>query len=218
MPQCTAKSKRSQQRCRKDAMRSKTVCAIHGGKTPTGYGLPQTTLGRYSKVIPLRLAARYEEARTNKDLLSVRDDIALAESRLADLFSRVDSGESGAIWQALGAALEAFHRAMTGNDLAAMQGHLATMRRLIAKGADDYAAWSEIQKLWDTRCRLTQTETKTLITMQQMVTTEQLMLFFGSIAHAVQDTVTAHADPLIARQILGELSGEFQRISNLEAN
>jgi len=33
MAQCTAKSKRSKQRCRKWAMRGKTVCHIHGGKS-----------------------------------------------------------------------------------------------------------------------------------------------------------------------------------------
>lgn len=32
--QCTAKSKRSQQRCQKIAMLGQRVCSIHGGKTP----------------------------------------------------------------------------------------------------------------------------------------------------------------------------------------
>jgi hypothetical protein len=211
-------SKRDGLPCTNPAVRGKTKCRQHGGLSLSGMGSPTYKSGKYSKVIPLRLVARYEEARANPHLLSLTDDIAAAESRLADLFSRVDHGESGAVWQALGAAFEAFSSAMTGNDLPAMRVHLATMRRLIGEGTHDYAAWADILKVWDTRCKLTHTETKTLITMQQMVSTEQLMVYFGSIAQAVQEAVTAHADPPVARQILGKLSTEFQRISTLEAN
>ena len=41
-PQCTAKSKRSGQRCQSPAIRGKTKCRIHGGKS-TG---PKTEAGR----------------------------------------------------------------------------------------------------------------------------------------------------------------------------
>jgi len=40
--QCTAKSKRTQQQCKSPAMRGKTVCRMHGGKS-TG---PRTKEGR----------------------------------------------------------------------------------------------------------------------------------------------------------------------------
>jgi hypothetical protein len=217
MSQCTAKSKRSQQRCRKASSPGKRVCHMHGGKTPAGYGLPQTTSGRYSKVIPLRLAQRYAEARASPVLLSLRDDLAACEARIGDLFLRVDTGESGAVWQALGTALDALNRAMSGNDLAAMQTHLATLRQLITAGNDDRAAWQEIQALWETRCRLTQTETKTLMTMQQMISTEQLMVMMGVITDTIQRAVTTHAEHDCARAILADISTEFARISSLEA-
>jgi hypothetical protein len=211
-------SKRDGLPCTNPAVRGKTKCRQHGGLSLSGMASPTYKTGKYSKVIPLRLAQTYEEARSNASLLSLRDDVAACEARIVDLFSRVDSGESGAIWRSLGDTLATFNAAMRTNDLAAMRTHLATMRRLITQGSADYQAWADIQKLWKSRCKLTLTEQKTLATMQQMVTTEQLMVYFGSIAHAVQEAVTAHADPLVARQILGVLSTEFRRISTLEAN
>jgi hypothetical protein len=197
-------------------MHGKTVCEIHGGKTPNGYGLPQTTHGRYSKVLPVRLAARYEEARTNKNLLSLRDDIALAESRLSEVLGHLDTGETGHLWRDLRATLEAFSTAQAAKDTALMAEHLTRLRQLITQGSTDAALWTEIQHLWASRCKLIQTEQRTLIAQQQMVTVEQLMVYFGVITDAINRIVPAHTDQASARAILGALSSEFARISVLE--
>jgi len=181
-----------------------------------GMAAPNYRTGRYSKVLPIRLQQSYEEARANPQLLSLRDDIAACEARLGDLFQRVDTGESGALWVALRQVLDAFNKALATNDQPALQRHLATLRVLVTRGSDDYAAWAEIQALWETRCKLTLTEQKTLVTMQQMVSAEQLMVYMGAITHAIQRYVTLHADAEIARAILGDLSAEFARLSVLE--
>jgi hypothetical protein len=198
-------------------MHGRTTCYHHGGTTPTGYGLPQTTHGRYSKLLPLRLAQTYEAARTNKELLSVRDDIAVCESRLMDLFSRVDSGESGQRWQAMCSTLDTFVAALAVKDAQAMNAQLQTMRQLTTQGREDHVAWREIQSLWETRCKLTQTESKRLVAMQQMVSTEKLMVYFGVITDVIQRTVQEHAEAPVARAILGALSTEFGRIGLYES-
>jgi hypothetical protein len=185
---------------------------MHGGKTPSGYGLPQTKSGKYSKVLPLRLAARYEESLAHQDLLSVRDDVAVCEARLAELLTRIDTGESAQRWQDLRQALTEFSTALAAGDGAALHRHCATLHLLVRQGGDEYAAWREIQRLWDTRCRLTLTEHKTLVAAQQMVSTEQLLVYMGVITHAIQQAVASHAEPSVARRILGDLSQEFSRI------
>jgi hypothetical protein len=190
---------------------------MHGGKTPTGFGLPQTKTGRYSRLLPLRLAQRYEEARANQDLLSVRDDLAVAEARLGELLQRLDTGESGARWQALCAALDTFAAALAVKDGATMTQQLQRMRQLATGGRDDHRTWQEILSLWDSRCKLTQTESKRLVAMQQMVSTEKLMIYFGVITNVIQQAVQAHAEPPVARNILAQLSAEFGRIGLSES-
>ncbi len=55
--QCTATSKRSGNQCQKHAMRGRTVCLAHGGKTPRGTASPHFKTGRYSRSLPGHLAA-----------------------------------------------------------------------------------------------------------------------------------------------------------------
>lgn len=216
VPTCTGHGRKTKKPCTQPCVTGKTKCRLHGGLSLSGPAAGGYKTGKYSKVLPVRLQARYEEARTNPRLLSLADDIATAEARLADLFQRVDSGESGALWQSLQGTLDAFNGALARNDLPAMHGHLATIRSTVAQGCDDSTGWSEIQELWKTRCLLTQTETKTLIAMQQMISTEQLMVYMGVVVAAIRQSVSTHAAAPVARRILDDLSVEFHRISDLE--
>jgi len=112
--------------------------------------------------------------------------------------------------------LAAFTEAQHAQDMGLMRQHLTQLQQLITQGSTDAAQWSEIQHLWASRCKLIQTEQRTLIAERQMVTVEQLMVYFGVITDAINRIVPAHTDPASARAILGALSTEFARISVLE--
>src|SRR5918992_3542816 len=96
--QCRAKSKRSQVQCRKAAVVGREVCSMHGGKSLVGPAVNTYRSGRHSRYLPVRMAAKYQEAEHDPELLSLRDQIALVDARLADLLARVDTGESGSLW------------------------------------------------------------------------------------------------------------------------
>jgi len=87
--QCTATSKRSGERCRKPAMRGRTVCLAHGGRTPRGEASPHFKTGRYSRSLPGHLAATYEQALADPRLLSLRDDIALTDVMINEQLSQL---------------------------------------------------------------------------------------------------------------------------------
>lgn len=88
--QCTARSKRSGERCKKPAMRGRTVCRSHGGATPRGIASTNFRHGRWSKDLPAQLASRYEEARHDPELLSLRDEIALVDAQISTVLSGAD--------------------------------------------------------------------------------------------------------------------------------
>lgn len=88
--QCEATSKRSGKRCRKHAMRGRNVCLAHGGKTPRGTASPHFKTGRYSRSLPGRLVAAYEEAFNDPRLLSLRDEIALIQAMTCQTLSQLD--------------------------------------------------------------------------------------------------------------------------------
>src|SRR5689334_1272270 len=76
-------------------------CRIHGGLQPQGIARPGFKTGRYSKYLPARLAGRYEEAASDPELLALKDDIALLDTRIAQTVSALDTGESKEAWSAL---------------------------------------------------------------------------------------------------------------------
>src|SRR5262245_14503330 len=98
--QCTAKSKRSQQQCQKAVTPGRQVCHIHGGKTPAGIASASFKHGRYSKYLPTRMLASYNQALRDQSL-TLFGEVALLQARIDDLLPRVDTGESGKRWQEL---------------------------------------------------------------------------------------------------------------------
>ena len=138
--QCTATSKRSGEQCRKPAMQGRTVCRAHGGATPRGTASPHYRHGRWSKDLPTQLVQRYQEARLDEDLLSLREEVALVDMQIGTLLAN-PSGQAGQ--PALGQLVELRrrlveseikHRVLTGQMLAidnavALAGALAATVR-----------------------------------------------------------------------------------------
>jgi flagellar motility protein MotE (MotC chaperone) len=83
--QCQAKAKSTGKQCRRHAVISRKVCRVHGGATPRGIASPHFKTGRHSRDLPTQLSGRYLEAITDAELLSLRDDIALVDTRISEL-------------------------------------------------------------------------------------------------------------------------------------
>lgn len=65
--QCEATSKRSGKRCRKNAMRGRTVCLAHGGRTPIGISSPHYKTGIHSRYLLVRGVAIMDEQRRQRE-------------------------------------------------------------------------------------------------------------------------------------------------------
>lgn len=204
--QCRATSKRTGQQCKGNAM-ANGVCYYHGGKTPTGKALPQTTHGRYSKHLPTRMLAEYEGAQRDSELLNLREDIALLDARLSDLLKRVDSGESGKVWRELRAAWKAVKRAPSEADATYA---IADLGSLIEHGCMDTQAWGEIRELVEQRRKLVESERKRLIEMQQMMTAGQAQLLIARL----YDVVSQHVRD---RSTLAAIGAELQALAGAGA-
>jgi hypothetical protein len=199
---CTATSKQTGERCRRFPTPGRTVCRFHGGKTPRGVALPQSKGGRYSRDLPTRLAERYAEALRDAVLLELREEIALLDARLADVLGRVDSGESGAAWAALGRLLGAYRRAQAEGRADEAARAVDEIERLIRGGGRDYAAWAEARSLIDQRRRLVESERRRLVEARQMISVEQAMLFVTALAEAARRHVT---DPRVLAAMLADI-------------
>lgn len=177
-------------------------CRMHGGLSLGGVASPTFKTGRWSKYIPGRMLERYQEAQADDALLELREDIALLDSRLADVLSRVDTGESGSLWRQARAAWEASQSA----DVASAVAAKLELEDLFTRGVADYAAWGEVQRLLQERRKVVESERKRQIELQQMITVERALL----LVTAVVDSVRTHVnDPAV----LGAISQDLLRLT-----
>lgn len=205
MAACGAKLRKKEAHCRMSAM-ANGRCRIHGGMTPAGIALPQTASGRYSRHLPTRMIDKYEAAKNDPELLVMRDEVALLDSRLADVLGRVDSGESGKAWALLKSLFADYRKAKTGPDKAIA---LSQIEDTIRDGLDDYAAWAEIGQILDRRARFVESERRRYVEMQQMVALDQALLLLG----AVTDAIRRHVPDRDTRAALGR---ELERLADLQ--
>lgn len=162
-------------------------CRMHGGKSPIGIGSATLTAnGRYSKHLPTRLAASYAEAQNDPDLLNLRSEISLLDSRAADVLSGVSNGESGELWKRLKEALRAYDKAKPDEKGEAF----GTIRWLINEGYQEWMSWMEIRHIIQERRSLVDSERGRLKDMQQMISAERANILLGAIVNVIKRNVT----------------------------
>jgi len=183
---CDAVSQQTGQRCRQHVKPGRSKCHYHGGNTPRGIASPQHKHGRYSSVLPARLAGAYQAAISDPDLLHLKSDIALLDSRLADVISQVSNSEAGELWKNLKQAVKDYRKAKEDDQYTALQQILW----FIEEGYTEYQSWIEIRSMLQERKSLVESERKRLVDMQQMITSNQAMLLIGAIYETIRANVT----------------------------
>lgn len=189
---CGARTKtRSGSTCKNNAM-ANGRCRMHGGKTPVGAALPQFKTGKWSKYLPERLLARYEEAQLDSRLLELRNEVALVDTRLAELLERIDTGQANSIWRSL---KEKYAEAIQASgDPERMAHHIDAMGKLIERGGADSEVWEEIGRQIDRRQRLVGSERKRLVDMHQMIPAERATNLFYAFVSIVNRRLVQHED------------------------
>lgn len=206
---CKAKNTTNGEQCKNHAVKGMEVCRKHGGASLKGIASPSYKTGRYSKYLPGRLLDRYHEAAQDPELLNMREEIALLDARLSDLLTRVDTGEAGKAWKDAQAAQRQVAIAVkTGNTDKLLTG-LDELESALGAGVGDYQAWNEIQSILDQRRKLTESERKRLVDMQQIVTTEQAMLLIGALLDSVRRNVSD-------RNALAAIQADFVRLMSVK--
>lgn len=201
-PICGAK-KRDGKPCSQLRIMPNGRCRQHGGATPSGPASPHYKDGRYSRVLPTRMAADYQAAQADPDLLSVRNDIALIDARLADVLARVDTGEAGALWTAARDAYKVFTE--NAADLVKAKAALSELGDILLRGQGDWAAWREIGDLLEQRRRAVESESKRERELDQAIPVARVLLLFGALG----GIIATHVKDTDARN---SIQAEFSRL------
>jgi hypothetical protein len=204
---CQAWSRRQGQQCSNYPVKTKSNCRMHGGKTPFGIASATWVHGRNSKYLPARMRDAYQASMEDKELLALRHELSVVDARIADLYQRVDTGESGKLWLRSREVLQDLRKALATQDPKKTTEAIIELDDLIRHGASDYSAWDEIHTLFELRRRLVETERRRLIDMQTMISAEQATGIVRALLYAVRENVTD-------LNILNRIQTAFNRIFN----
>lgn len=178
-------------------------CMMHGGKSLVGIGSQTLTAGgRYSKHLPTRLAGAYRDAEHDPNLLSLREEVKLLDSRLADVLASVSNQESGELWARLKAAKKQYTSARGKDAEEKKSGALSDMFWLIEEGWQESQNWAEVRSLIQERRTLVDSERGRLKDMQQMISAERASILLGAVTDVIRRNVR---DPRTLAAIAAEL-------------
>ena len=192
---CTARSKRTCERCGANAVTGREVCRHHGGLTPRGAASAGFKHGRYSKDIPTRLAARYQGATASPDLLRLHDEVALCETRACELLAMLDKGGGAESWQRLRSAFEAFRSAQGTDGEAVGIEHLDGA---VQAGVREAGVWAELWEVLDRGARYKAAERRLAVGEATAIQVDEALALIGALVAIVRSHVS---DPEALRRI-----------------
>lgn len=189
--QCTAKSKSTGERCKNPCVTGSTKCRLHGGKSLKGAEHPQFKDGRYSKYMPVRLQAIYQEIEQDLEANILSRNIHLREALIRQKLEMLeDAPDSQQAWNELRTLVDDVHTAYNKMDDAKMTLTLEKINRVIDERVLYHMAATEIRK--DLNEQRNDTTAKANISMkgESAISAAELMAFVGAIMNLISSTVS----------------------------
>jgi len=187
MAQCTAKSKRSGERCKNNCSPGRTTCRYHGGSIPRGFDLPQTKHGLYSKSMPRRLLADYNEFYANPKSIELRESIAVTDARLADLLKELYTVEVEGCWEKFCVQYHRMENAFANHDQVELNSAMIEMEYLLNAGVRESRIWKEFMATLEQRRKLSDAQLKWEIRSGQWISEEQATTLFTAVGHIMRE-------------------------------
>jgi hypothetical protein len=211
--QCKAKSKRSQQQCKRAAMKGKEVCLMHGGKSLSGAGSPRTKTLRHSKLLPKRLRKLLSDVQQYGNPVDLTDEIHLLDTRIADLFRSMNRDNIEAKLANIEIAFKDFEAAFHSGDKERLAHAKAELAKAIQTGIQESQTWDQIMRLFDLRRKLVSVQDRKQARAESNISANVLIDYTMRLIHiyreAVSNNCAAQGESLITNIRLALLEGKF---------
>lgn len=187
---CTKKAKSTGKRCKKNACIGYDACELHGGKTPRGWANPNTKTGKYSKHLPTRLGADYEASINDPQLHDLKSEMALVNTRIKELLSKLDLEPDGSAWEYIKDARSGIKVAMRADDKTMMIAAIGFLDDVINRAYDDSNIWDNITRLIEQQRKLAESYRKIVADAETTITAENILGIAGAIVRIISDHVS----------------------------
>lgn len=194
--------KRDGERCKNPVRPGWTVCRSHGAGYPSrpgGLNDGQIADARHVKHLPNRLLDKFEEFLTDPEYVSMREEVALVDTRIAERLEMLSSSDTEAAWvKVRQVAIILDGDNISAEDIVKCRASLARAFEAVA----DNEVWTEVLELIERRRRLADTERRRIVDAQQMLTIQEANVLVATLMNIVMKHVK---DPEIRRAIADEM-------------
>lgn len=204
--------------CTNAPLKNRDRCKMHGGKSLVGPAHPNFQTGKHSILLRGKLAETYSAALNHPDLVSLREEIALVDTRVAQLLAEMGGTGNTKVLKEIRAKFDQFKAAgKKRGKTAAVEGlgTLETVDRLIDAAMTEAATWEELRETLDLRRKLTETETRRMrdldLLMDVKTVSALMQLFVVEVKKRVKDPeLLAALSSHLARAIGGGSSADVR--------
>ncbi len=184
---------RKRTRCRRVVQVSGQRCSrSHGGNTPRGPASPNWQHGRYSKYLPTGLGERYQEARRNPELMSLRDDIAMVDARITELVEELAgmrADESASTWTKAKQTYSRMKRAIREQDGATVIAAMEVLDGVFEEGRSPVRIWDEILDLMAKKSRLIEMDSRVSTRERLVISVEEFNILVARTVGIIKQHV-----------------------------
>jgi hypothetical protein len=202
---CGRQKTRGRGPCESTFLYANGACKKHGGPSLSGAAHPSFIHGKFIKGLPRHLREHYIEARTDKQLLVMRDHIALLDARIEELLGRLDTGESVNRWKAAAAAMAEFKNWQKVGDKQGMVAALTTLDAVLTAGATESEGWADVYRAMDQRRKVTAVEIKRELAKHRVLTEDRAYEMLRLVLHTLRTRISD-------RKLLGLIGGDLERM------
>lgn len=170
-------------------------CQQHGGPSPKGYASPHFEHGRHSQYLPGQLGERLDEFLSDPEIASVRQELALIDTRLSVKLQEMDGGPSQQHWEDLEETVDELEAARRRGDGDAVAACINRIVRLVREGAEEQDQWDEIFDVVEQRRKLAETENKRMKASSNTLTVEEASMLVDAMTSTVMDILERYDAP-----------------------
>ena len=184
-------------------------CSVHGGPSPSRgfYGLGRgMTTGSGSSFQITKLAAKYNQMKSDGRLLSTRASLEIVRHRIEQLAERIDLNDAPERMKNLGELWESYKKLRNAGLLAEASVVSMKIDAEFEAAYHDYMAWKQMFDALDLDRKMVESEVKIMKDIQAIITAEDAYQLVAKLLGAVMNVVT---DPKQLKQI----QWEFARIT-----
>ena len=194
-------------RCRQPVITGRNRCRMHGGKTPRGLANPNTRTGLYSRDMPTQMLARFEQAQKDRELLSLRADVALVTAVIGERLAEMEQAGQQVDWDKAIAKLDQLFDQGEAWSWERIQGELRGLGEMLRAKRNEQSIFSEIRSLIDQRARLVAQENRRLEDLKQTLTVEEAIVYAQVLAAIIRRYIND-------QKTLTAINRDFQQILN----